>query len=264
MGVSPFFLTGRNLQNVLVTGSVVAVLAVGQFVVIVTAGIDLSVGSIAALATVIAALLLRSGQSAWVAVVVTLVACAVVGLINGALVVFAGITPFIATLGTMTAFIGFAYIIQNGILIGITDTTFINLFSGSTFGVSHLVVIFVVVMGVAAFVMQYTPLGRQLYAIGGNAEASRLSGLPVKRDLIIAYAFNGLLAGLAGLMIAAQLGRQAIAAEHVLSAGGGEVVGVAAGDFPLQPRRQTPRWGAGNGFLRHSRGLLKNRQQRTR
>jgi ribose transport system permease protein len=181
------------------------VLAVGQFMVIVTAGIDLSVGSIAALATVVAAVLLRNGQSTAVAVLVTLVICGLVGVINGGLVVYGGITPFIATLGMMSVVRGAAFLVQTGTLIGITNQHFLNTFSGKTGGVPHVVIIFVVVMLVTAFVMQYTAFGRRLYAIGGNPEASRLSGLPVNRDLLSAYAFAGLMAGLAGLMLAAQL-----------------------------------------------------------
>jgi len=203
--ISPFFLTGRNLQNIVVTAAVVSVLAVGQFMVIVTAGIDLSVGSIAALATVIAAVLLRSGYGTGIAVVVTLLVCGLAGLLNGSLVVFGGITPFIATLGTLSIIRGIAYLIQTGTLIGITDKGFIQVFAGKTAGVPHVVIIFLIVMLVSAFVMKFTAYGRRLYAIGGNPEAARLSGLPVSRDLLGAYSFAGLLAGLAGLMLAAQL-----------------------------------------------------------
>jgi ribose transport system permease protein len=203
--VSPYFLTGRNLQNIVVTAAVVSVLAVGQFMVIVTAGIDLSVGSIAALATVVAAVLLRAGHSTGLAVLVTLVICGLVGVVNGGLVVYGGITPFIATLGMMSVVRGAAFLVQTGTLIGITNQRFLTTFSGTTGGIPHVVIIFVAVMLVTAFVMQFTPFGRRLYAIGGNPEASRLSGLPVNRDLLSAYGFAGLMAGLAGLMLAAQL-----------------------------------------------------------
>ena len=160
--VSPFFLTGRNLQNIVVTAAVVSVLAVGQFMVIVTAGIDLSVGSIAALATVIAAVLLRNGQSTGVAILVTLAICGFVGIMNGGLVVYGGITPFIATLGMMSVVRGAAFLLQTGTLIGITNQRFLTLFSGKTGGLPHVVIIFLVVMLVTAFVMQYTPYGRRL------------------------------------------------------------------------------------------------------
>ena len=203
--LSPFFFTGRNIQNILVTGSTVSVLAIGQFAVIVTAGIDLSVGAILALGTVVTALLLEHGQSTLVTIVVCLALSAIVGLLNGALVVYARITPFIATLGTMTLLTGVAYIVQSGTQINITDQGFLNAIAGDTFGVSNLILIFLVVTIVSALVAQFTPYGRQLYAIGGNAEAARLSGIAVKRDLLLAYAFSGLMAGLAGVMLAAEL-----------------------------------------------------------
>lgn len=203
--LSPFFFTGRNIQNILVTGSTVSVLAIGQFAVIVTAGIDLSVGAILALGTVVTALLLEHGQGTLVTVVICLVLSAIVGLLNGALVVFARITPFIATLGTMTLLTGVAYIVQSGTQINITNQGFLNAIAGDTFGFSNLILIFLVVTIVSALVAQFTPYGRQLYAIGGNAEAARLSGIAVKRDLLLAYAFSGLMAGLAGIMLSAEL-----------------------------------------------------------
>jgi ribose transport system permease protein len=203
--LSPVFLTSRNIENIIVTGAVVSVLAVGQFMVIVTRGIDLSVGSVAALATVAIAILLQNGQPAPVAIVLTLAVCALVGLVNGLIVVYAGITPFIATLAMLSIARGAAFIIQVGTLIAISNTGFINVFAGKALGVPSPVIIFLVVMLIAAFVMQFTTFGRQLYAIGGNPEAARLSGLPVNRNLTAAYVVSGLLAGVAGLMLAAQL-----------------------------------------------------------
>jgi len=203
--LSPYFMTSRNIQNILVTGSTVSVLAIGQFAVIVTAGIDLSVGAILALGTVVTALLLEHGQGTFVTVVACLALSAIVGLVNGGLVVYARITPFIATLGTMTLLTGVAYIVQSGTQINISDQGFLNAVAGDTLGVSNLIIIFLIVTVLAAFIAQFTPYGRQLYAIGGNAEAARLSGIAVKRDLLIAYAFSGLMAGLAGVMLAAEL-----------------------------------------------------------
>lgn len=203
--VSPVFLTGRNLENIIVTGAVVSVLAVGQFMVIVTRGIDLSVGSVAALATVLIAILLENGQPALLAIALTLAACGFVGLINGLVVVYAGITPFIATLAMLSIARGVAFIIQVGTLIAISNQGFMDVFAGNVLGIPSPVIIFLGVMLIAAFVMQFTTFGRQLYAIGGNPEAARLSGLPVSRNLTAAYVTSGVLAGVAGLMLAAQL-----------------------------------------------------------
>lgn len=228
--LSPFFLTSRNFSNVVVTGSVISILAVGQFMVIVTAGIDLSVGSVAALASVIAAVLLKHGWPMPLVVVVTLACCALAGVINGSLVVFGRITPFISTLAMLSIAEGVAFLIQHGTLIVITRQSFINFFAGSHFGVQSPVLIFVVITIIFAVIMRWTVFGRQLYAIGGNTQAARLSGLPVRRNLLAAYTISGVLAGLAGLVLAAQLseGNSLLASGYELNAIAAAVVGGAS------------------------------------
>jgi len=202
---SPFFFTPRNLENIVVAASVVAVLGVAQFIVVVTRGIDLSVGSIAALSTVIAAVLLRQGAGVVPTILLALLSCALAGLINGLLVVYARITPFVTTLAMMSIARGVAFLVQVGTLIVISNEQFLLLFGGYTGRLPNAVVIAVVVTLVAAFAMKFSPLGRRLYALGGNPEAARLSGLPVERDTVMAYVTSGLLAGLAGLMLAGRL-----------------------------------------------------------
>ncbi|MCB1498566.1 MAG: ABC transporter permease [Bauldia sp.] len=204
--VSPNFLTVRNFSNVVSFSSIVAILAVGQFYVIVTGGIDLSVGAILALATVVVALTLQTGVDAGIAVVFTLAVCAGFGLGNGLLVVWVRIPPFIATLAMMSVVQGFSYIIQSSSLIYIQNQTFVTWFSdGRVLGIPNPVMIFLFVTVAAAIVSRYSTFGRRLYAIGGNREAARLSGLPVNRDLLVTYSLSGFLAGLAGLVAAAQL-----------------------------------------------------------
>jgi ribose transport system permease protein len=203
--LSRYFLNLRNLTNIITAASITSVLAVGQFFVIVTGGIDLSVGSLAALSTVVSAIVLANHYPAEVAILATLLICGAVGLANGALVVYARITPFIATLAMLSIVEGFSYIIQTGELIQISDTNFTSLFAGSIGPIPAPVIIFLAIMVFAAFVMSNTTFGRELYAIGGNREAARLSGLPINRDLLLAYSISGLLAGLAGLMLASQL-----------------------------------------------------------
>ncbi|MGG2200888.1 ABC transporter permease [Paenibacillus validus] len=202
---SPYFLTGRNIENIIVTGVVVSILAIGQFKVIVTRGIDLSVGSIAALGTVMVAVLLRQGLPIPIVIALTLAVCAAAGLINGIAVVYGGITPFIATFAMLSIARGVAYLIQVGTLIEVSNPTYLKLFTGSLLGIPNSVILVIVVMLVTAFIMKYTTFGRQLYAIGGNPEAARLSGLPVNRNLITTYVISGLFSGLAGLILAAQL-----------------------------------------------------------
>ncbi|QJU52761.1 ABC transporter permease [Herbiconiux sp. KACC 21604] len=229
--VSADFLTLRNAENVIAAASIVAVLAVGQFFVILTGGIDLSVGSILAMSTVIVALTLQTGMSAGLSVGVTLLCCAAAGFVNGLLVVWLRIPPFIATLAMMSAVKGFSYIIQSTSLIQILDEAFIQAFSsGTVLGVRNPVVIFIVVAVLAALVAKFTTFGRSLYAIGGNPEAARLSGLPVSRNLIITYTLSGILAGLAGLIAAAQLrqGSSLIGVGYELDAIAAVVVGGAS------------------------------------
>ncbi|AEF40687.1 ABC transporter permease [Hoyosella subflava] len=203
--VSPHFLTMRNLENIAVAASVVAVLGVAQFIVIVTRGIDLSVGSVAALSTVIAAVMLQQGHGVFITVIVTIAACSLAGLINGILVVYARIAPFVATLAMMSIARGVAFLVQVGTLIVISDRTFLTIFGGNTGSIPNVVIIALAVTLIAAFVMRFGSVGRRLYALGGNPEAARLSGLPVKRDQVMAYTTSGALAGLAGLMLAGRL-----------------------------------------------------------
>jgi ribose transport system permease protein len=203
--LSPHFFTTRNLVAVLITASVVSVLAVGQFTVIVTGGIDLSVGSVAALSSVVAGIVLHQGHPFVVAILVALAVAGAIGLFNGLLIVYGGVTPFIVTLAMLSLARGLAYLIQTGRLVPIEDATFLGVFTGDLGPIPAPVLIAGLVMLAAAIVMAFMPFGRRLYAIGGNPVAARLSGLPVRRDIIRAYLTSSLLAGLGGLMMAAQL-----------------------------------------------------------
>lgn len=227
---SPYFFTLRNLGNVLTFAAVVSVISVGQFLVIVTAGIDLSVGSIAALTTVVAAVMMQGGLPASVASVGALVAAGIAGSISGLLVTKAHITPFIATLAMMSIARGVSYLIQVGSLIGITNVGFLWFFSGNIGPIPNPVILFIVVMILSAFVMKYTTFGRRLYAIGGNPEAARLSGLPVQQSVFSVYMLSGLLSGLGGLILAAQLtqGSSLLAPDYNLDTIAAVVVGGAA------------------------------------
>jgi ribose transport system permease protein len=203
--LSPFFLTERNLLAILVTASVIAVLAIGQFMVVVTRGIDLSVGSVVALSSVVAALILRAGQPVLAAVLAALAVAALIGLINGVLVVYGRVAPFIVTLAMLSVARGLAYLIQHDRLIPISNSTFLSIFSGNVGPVPSPVLVALLVMLGTGTMMAFMPRGRRLYAIGCNPEAARLSGLPIKRDALLAYMTSSALAGLAGLMLAAQL-----------------------------------------------------------
>jgi ribose transport system permease protein len=203
---SPVFLSSRNWLNILITGSIFAILAVSEFLIIVTAGIDLSLGSTVALSSVVAALLMANGWGAVPASLVALMAGAAVGALNGFGVVVLGVTPFIVTLASLGIAAGIAYVIQVGTLVTISNPVFASIFNGKIGWVSVEVVYFVVIALVAGWAMRHTVFGRRLYAIGGNAEAARLTGLPVKRDVFLAYVIAAVLAAFAGLLLAAELG----------------------------------------------------------
>lgn len=228
--ISPYFLTSRNISSIVLTIAVLSVVAVGQFLVIVTAGIDLSVGATTALTTVVTAVLLRDGLPVAAVIGISIAISSAVGLINGMLVVYGRITPFIATLGMTSVVQGIAFLVQNGTLVPINNKDFVAIFAGTIGPFRSEVIIFVVVTLAAAALMRWSIFGRRLYALGGNPQAARLSGLPVNRDIISAYLLSGLLAGLAGLMLAAQLrsGNSLLGSDLALNSIAAAVVGGAS------------------------------------
>ncbi|MEV7634402.1 ABC transporter permease [Microbacterium sp. NPDC089318] len=228
--LSQHFMTSRNLISVLITASVVSVLAVGQYLVIVTGGIDLSVGAVAAVSSVIAGLALQQGTPWPLAVLLALLTAGLIGIFNGLMIVYGGITPFIVTLAMMSIARGVAYMLQTGRQVAIEDQGFLAAFTGNVGPMPAPVMIALLVTIVFAVVMAQTRFGRRLFALGGNAEAARLSGLPIKRDIIGAYCLSSLLAGLGGVMIAAQLteGSAIIGEGYELNAIAAVVVGGAS------------------------------------
>jgi ribose transport system permease protein len=228
--LSQHFMTSRNLISVLITASVVSVLAVGQYLVIVTGGIDLSVGAVAAVSSVIAGLALQQGTPWPVALLLALLTAGLIGVFNGLMIVYGGITPFIVTLAMMSIARGVAYMLQTGRQVAIEDQGFLAAFTASVGPMPAPVMIALLVTIVFAVVMSQTRFGRRLFALGGNPEAARLSGLPIKRDIIGAYFLSSLLAGLGGVMIAAQLteGSAIIGEGYELNAIAAVVVGGAS------------------------------------
>lgn len=199
------FLTVTNLLNVGVQAAVVAILAFGSTFVIITAGIDLSVSAVAALAAVVLAWTAGSGGLPWpIALIIGLAVGVAVGLVNGVLVSFGRLPSFIATLATQGVARGLALVISAGspiILPGAVSHL------GDTVG-SYLPVpvIVMLAMGViTAFLLARTYSGRAMYAIGGNEEAARLSGIKINRQKLITYALSGLFAAVAGIVLASRL-----------------------------------------------------------
>lgn len=202
--VSDRFLTIPNLLNVLRQVSIVGILATGQTFVVLTAGIDLSVGSILGVSVVLVARYLDI-RGMVVAIPLALGAGATIGLVNGWAIANAGIPPFIMTLGTLSFVRGLAFIITGGIPIPILDDNYYFLGNGRIAGVPIPALILLTTLAVSFITLHYTPFGRCLYAIGSNEDAARLSGVPVRRFKAVAYLISGLLAALAGLVYSSQL-----------------------------------------------------------
>lgn len=204
--VAPNFTTVSNGFNIARAVSINAVLAAGMTLVILTGGIDLSVGSIVGVAGVTSILLWNSGSGALVAVLGGVAVGAVAGLINGLLVAYLALPAFIVTLGAMTYLRGTAYALTDARpLIADGDLGFRLIGTGNIAGVPSPVIIMILVYGVLWFVLERTRFGRHVYAVGGNAEAARLAGIKVKRVLTKVYVTAGLAAGLAGVMFAARV-----------------------------------------------------------
>jgi len=209
----PAFLTAGNLRNVASQISVIAIVAIGMTMVIITGGIDLSVGSLIALSAVVTASCIRACAGTSTAPVDT-VACALIGIIvcasagsfNGTMVTLLKVPPFIVTLSQMLALSGAAYILADGQSIEAVPAHITWLGRGADlFGVPNSVVLMLLLYAVAHVVMTYTIAGRYIYAVGGNAEAARLSGVPVNRVVLLVYTICGALAGLGGVVMASQL-----------------------------------------------------------
>ncbi|SER95079.1 monosaccharide ABC transporter membrane protein, CUT2 family [Pedococcus cremeus] len=201
---TPDFLTPNNLLNVGIQASVVAILAFGQTFVIVTAGIDLSVGSVAALSAMVAAFTGQSwGMPPLVALLFGLLTGLAAGMLSGAATAYAKLPPFIATLAMLSVARGLTLVVSNGIPV---PTSSVVTWLGGSIGPIPMPVVVLLVMGaIGWFILNRLSVGRAMYAVGGNLEAARLSGIPVKRVLVTVYALSGIFAAVAGLVLSGRL-----------------------------------------------------------
>ena len=209
----PNFLKTSNLLNIANQIAVIAIIAIGMTLVIITAGIDLSVGSLIAFSAVICCWLIRQwigGPEATilgmvVASLLAITACGGLGLFSGSMIAYFGVPSFVASLGMMMVASGLAYMISGGLSIYQIPSSFDWLGRGDSFlGIPNAVVLMVLLYVAAHFLMSRTTAGRYVYAVGGNAEAARLSGVPVKKVILWVYACSGMLAGLGGVVMASQ------------------------------------------------------------
>ncbi len=205
--LAPTFLSGRNITNVLRQSAMLGVVSVGMTFVILTAGIDLSVGMVLSLTSVVAALLFADGGGAPLPVVLfaTLALGAAIGAFNAVMIVWRDTAPFIVTLAMMAIAGGAALTVSGGRPIGGISGAYAWIGAGFIGPIPVPVLIMVAVFAIGALVLRYTPYGREVYAVGGNEEAARLSGISIPRVKIITYSLSGLLAALGGIIFSARV-----------------------------------------------------------
>jgi ribose transport system permease protein len=200
------FLSFNNLFNIVAQTTVNAIIAIGMTFVIITAGIDLSVGMTASLSGVLGVMFMVQGGLSWpVAIVAGSLIGGLVGLVNGLLITKARLSPFITTLGMRSVALGLVYIITGGVAIYGAPADF-NLLGDGVIGIIPIPLIVLVIIAILAhFLLSRTRLGRYTYAIGSNPEAARLSGIPIARYLTIIYILQGVLAGFGGMIASSRV-----------------------------------------------------------
>ena len=201
-----YFFTFDNFITILVGATALGIMASAQTPLIISGGIDVSVGSVVALTTVVVGKLLASGMASWLVVVLSILIGTAIGVLNGFIVVQLGVNPFITTLGTMSFFSGLAFILSAGQTVAIRAKLFDWFLYTKPFHIPVLVIILVVVMGLALFIERKTVVGRNIFAIGGNREAARLSGISTKMLPLGLYIVSSFSASVAGVVLVCQLG----------------------------------------------------------
>ena len=203
--LSPHFLTTRNLLNILQQISIVSVIAVGMTFVIISGGIDLSVGSIVAFTGLVMAILMKDHQvSVWLTVLIGIVCGSLMGLINGLLISELSVPPFIATLGVMSIARGAAFTISGGAPIFSLPEKFLAI-SGRLGPIPIPAIVMIALFCLGGYILKYTKLGRYTYAIGGNETASLLSGINVRFHKIVIYTLSGCFCAISAILLTAKL-----------------------------------------------------------
>lgn len=258
---SPAFLTPQNLFNITRNFTFVAIIALGMTFVIITGGIDLSVGSVLCLASMTLAVTMHAGFSLEVGILVGLATGVAVGAFNGVLIAFLGFPPFVVTLGMLSIARSLAMVVSNNTVVfqfGPDHQRLLQLGGGSTFGIANPVFYMLVLALLTGFVLRWTRFGRHVFAIGGNEHAAILTGIPVRGIKVAVYIISGVAAAIAGIVQTGWLGSvttnigagmelQVIAAAVIggasLVGGAGTAIGALVGSALLE-------------IIRNSLGLL--------
>jgi ribose transport system permease protein len=228
--VSDVFISQRNLFNVTRNLAFTGILALGITPVIITAGIDLSVGSIMGLSGMVLGIVMTNGAPMWLGIVAALATAIVVGLVNGTLIAYLKLSPFVVTLGMLSIARSLALVISNGKLIsdfGPDNDAFLELGGGRIGFIPNPIIVTVVLALILWFLLQATPWGRYVYAIGGNEEAARLTGVPVNIIKVSTYVLSAFCAGIAAVMLVGWLGsaNNAVGMGYELNAIAATVIG---------------------------------------
>lgn len=206
--MSPQFLTTNNILSLIRQSSINGFIAFGMTCVILTGGIDLSVGSILALTTAFCAGFIKGGMPVELAMILALLLGILLGLVSGALITVGRLQPFIATLITMTVFRGATMIYMNGKPISNLGDNFLLTYigKGNFLGIPFPVILFILTFLIFIFILEKTVLGRKIYSTGSNARAAKLAGVNVNKTKLITYAISGLMASLSGIILLSRLG----------------------------------------------------------
>ncbi len=204
--ISSSFFTVSNISNIIIQSSIIAIIAIGQTIVIITEGIDLSVGSIAAFISIaLGMMMVDFGISVPMAILLSIVIGVFIGLINGFIISYGKVPAFITTLGMMSIARGGALALNGGRPVSMLPRSFGIVSSASIFGIPIFIIYVAVFYTLMYLLLTKHKLGRYLYAIGDNSEAARLSGIKVKAVKTSAYIFSGLFAAMGGIMLTARL-----------------------------------------------------------
>ena len=252
------FATTKNLYNITRNVTFVAIIALGMTVVIITGGIDLSVGSVLCLCSMVLAVTMHAGYSIEIGIAAAIATALLVGAINGMLIAYVGLPPFVVTLGMLSIARSLAMVASGNTVVfefGPDGPTLLKLGGGAFFfGIANPVVYMVVLGLLTGFVLRWTAFGRHIFAIGGNEHAATLTGVPVKRIKVAVYMISSLSAGLAGIVETGWLGAvttnigagmelQVIAAAVIgganLAGGGGTALGAIIGAMLIEVIRNS-------------------------
>ncbi len=221
--LSPSFLKINNILNVLRQVSINGIITIGMMLVIITGGIDLSVGSLVAFSGVILAIFVRDGHNMWLGMLVGVGAATALGCVNGFFVAKRKMAPFIVTLAMMTIARGLTYVVSNSKPISPLTRNFVIIGKGNILGIPIPVVILFVIFVIILFLLNFTAFGRYIYAVGGNERTAFVSGINTDRVKILVYSMSGLLCGLAAIVLTAR-----VSAGLPVAANGYELDAIAA------------------------------------